>query len=174
MLPIHFYSQNYIGRSGNWQKVEILYVMPFLEFWSKMIVLSLLSLRVIISMLRIPLKCLSIDKSRAIAKYKFFWLFFRALLGNFSKCGYWCTSIESAKFQNSRNTFFMKFEWRNRKLASSCNFSGQNDRFQYQKSITVMWHIKLKHKVHRTFCITHRQFYSWKLFFSKISPMTSW
>ena len=96
--------------------------------------------------------CLSIDKSRDIAKSKFFRWFFWTKSKNYFKMYNICTLYESTSSGDFKNIFVMEIEYLNRKLANLCNFSGQNDQFRFQKSKMVMWHIKLKLEAHWAFC----------------------
>ena len=95
--------------------------------------------------------CLSVDKSRDIAKSKIFRLFFWAKSKNYFKMYNICTLYESTSSEDCKNIFSIKIGYLNRKLPNLCNFSGQNDQFRFQKSNMVMWHIKLKLEAHRTF-----------------------
>ena len=95
--------------------------------------------------------CLSIDKSRDIAKSKFFRWFFWTKSRNYLKMYNICTSYESTSSEDFKNIFVIEIGLLNWKLAYLCNLSGQNDQFRFQKSNMVMWHIKLKLEAHKTF-----------------------
>ena len=62
------FSQNSIGRSGNWQKVKNVRIGPFEEFWLNLFVNGLLSLYVELVRGFGSFWCLSVDKSRDTVK----------------------------------------------------------------------------------------------------------
>ena len=96
--------------------------------------------------------CLSVDKSRDIAKSKIFSRFFWAKFKNYFKTFYICTLYKSRSSGDFKNIFVIEIGYLNRKLANLCNFSGQNDQFRFQKSNMIMWPIKLKLAAHQIFC----------------------
>ena len=95
---------------------------------------------------------LSVNTSRDKPKRKIFRWFFWTRSKNYSKLYNICTSFESTNSDDFKNVFFIEIGYWNRKLAYTCNFSGQNDQFWFRKSNMVMWHIKLKLEACRTFC----------------------
>ena len=125
---------------------------PWLQFWLKFYFKWLISLSVEFLIHLLILFCLSVDKSRDIAKSKIFRWFFWEKSKNYFKMYNICSLYESTNSGDFKNIFVIEIGYLNRKLANLCNFNGQNDQFRFQKSNMVMWHIKLKLEAHQTFC----------------------
>ena len=87
---MHPFSQNSMGRSGNWQKVKIFRQLPFEEYWLDFLFFGLFSPNVEFLRRYKPFWCLSVDESCDTVK-NIFWsltvIMWKRKIGN--KRGKW-------------------------------------------------------------------------------------